>query len=242
MDGKGDNGAVGDANRDHYARRQMTTPPFPVPLKNAHELGPHGRRLWRIARLLLPQPYRALYEGHPRLPGQMWFEDRRVLYDTVRGLKPRRCFEVGTWLGGGSTLTIGRALRKNGVGRLHSVETDEWAHRRAREAYARHLPELGPFVDLHLGDYREVLAPVLDREGGVDFFVLDGAEDADETIEQFSFFNERSHPGTGLFAHDWRTEKCRLVRPALERSTTWTIERVVGPPKSIGLAVAHRFV
>ncbi|TMK39890.1 MAG: hypothetical protein E6G56_09620 [Actinobacteria bacterium] len=74
---------------------------------------------------------------------------------------------------------------------------------------------------------------LIDREEGVDFFVLDGAEDAEQTIEQFRFFDDRSHPGTALFAHDWETEKTRRLRPELERSEAWEIEQTVGPPKSV---------
>jgi predicted O-methyltransferase YrrM len=196
-------------------------------------------RLWQAARLLVPQPYRALYEGNLHMPGQMYFEDRRVLYDTVRRLKPQRCFEVGTWLGGGSTLVIARALRDNGGGRLHTIEILDDVHSKAVGYYERHVPELRPFVEFHLGDYRDHF-PALVENGGVDFFVLDGAENAEQTMEQFSFFDERSHPGTALFAHDWESEKSRLVRPEIEGSERWQVQKTVGPPKSVGLAVAER--
>jgi hypothetical protein len=215
------------------------TRPLPLALKNAHELGPQRSRLWLGARLLVPQPYRSLYEGHLHIPGQMWFEERRVLYETIRRLRPQQCFEVGTWMGGGSTFVIAQALRRNGGGRLHTIEVLDDVHRQAVERYERHVPELRPFVEFHLGDYRDVF-PELIRSGGVDFFVLDGAEDAEQTLEQFRFFDERSHVGTALFAHDWESEKTRLVRPELERSERWRIDQVVGPPKSVGLAIATR--
>lgn len=218
----------------------MTTRPLPLPVKNAHELGKWPFRAWFAARVLVPRSYRSLYEGHLHMPGQMWFEDRRVLYDTVRRLKPRHCFEVGTWMGGGSTLVIARALRDNGVGKLHTIEVLDDVHREAVDRYRTHVPELLPFVELHHGDYAEVFPPLLDEAGGVDFFVLDGAEDGAQTVEQFHFFDERSHAGTELFAHDWNTEKTRLLRPVLEGHPAWEITQVAGPPKSVGLAVAVR--
>jgi hypothetical protein len=220
----------------------MPTRALPFPLKNAHELSKNKFRLWVAARMLIPQPYRSLYEGHLHLPGQMWFEDRRVLYDTVRRVKPKVCFEVGTWLGGGSTLVIARALQKNGFGHLHTIETDDWAYPRAVESYERHAPDLKQFVTLHKGDYREHFPELIERAGTIDFFVLDGAEDAQETLDQFHYFDAHSHTGTELFAHDWETEKARLVRPELESSKTWRITEVVGEPKSVGLAVAQRVV
>jgi hypothetical protein len=215
------------------------TRPVPLALRNAHELGKNGFRLWVAARRLVPQPYRSLYEGHLQMPGQMYFEDRRVLYDAVRRLRPSRCFEVGTWMGGGSTLVIARALRDNGAGKLHTIELLEDVHRQAVGYYERHVPELRPYVEFHLGDYREHF-PALVEDGGVDFFVLDGAEDAEQTMEQFRFFDERSHVGTALFAHDWESEKSRLVRPEIEASSRWDVVATAAPPKSVGLAVAER--
>jgi hypothetical protein len=218
----------------------MTPRALPFALHNAHDLGKTRFRLWLLARLLVPPSYRSLYEGHLRLPGQMWFEDRRVLYATVRRLRPKRCYEIGTWLGGGSTLVVARALRDNGFGHIHSIETDDWAYEQSVARYRQHIPELEQFVTLHHGDYRDTFPDLIEQEGGIDFFVLDGAEDGQETLDQFRFFDERSHAGTELFAHDWETEKARLVRPVLEQSDTWEITETAGPPKSVGLAVARR--
>jgi hypothetical protein len=216
----------------------MPTRPLPLALRNAQDLGPWGARGWRLGRAVVPRRYRELYEGHLYISGQMWFEDRRVLYDTVRRLRPERCFEVGTWRGGGSTLVIARALHENGRGKLHTIETMEESHHVAVENYREHAAHLLPFVDFHLGDYRDAFPAIVEQAGGVDFFVLDGAEDGEQTVEQFRFFDERAHAGCELFAHDWETEKTRLLKPALEATERWTVQTVVGPPKSVGLAVA----
>jgi predicted O-methyltransferase YrrM len=213
---------------------------LPFALTNAHELSRPGAAAWALGRLLVPRVYRELYEGHRYIPGQMYFEDRRVLFNAIRRLRPRRCFEIGTWLGGGSTLVVARALAENGMGKLHTIEVQEDIHAQAVALYSKHLPELRPFVDFHQGDYRTVLPALLEQEGGVDFFVLDGAEDGAQTLAQFEFFDAHSHEGTALFAHDWETEKAALVRPLLEGSNDWLIDEVVRPPKSVGLAVAHR--
>src|SRR4051794_20136052 len=172
---------------------------LPFPLKNAHELSKWPFRAYVVGRFAVPRRYRALYEGHLHMPGQMWFEDRRVLYETVRRLRPRRCFEVGTWMGGGSTLVIARALRENRFGKLHTIEVLDDVHREAVDRYRAHVPDLLPFVELHHGDYTEVFPRLIDEGGGVDFFVLDGAEDGAQTLEQFNFFDARSHPSTELF-------------------------------------------
>ncbi|MDP9318811.1 MAG: class I SAM-dependent methyltransferase [Actinomycetota bacterium] len=217
-----------------------TVRPLPFAHTNAHDLGKWRFRAWIVARLAIPRSYRALYEGHLHMPGQMWFEDRRVLYEAVRALRPERCFEIGTWLGGGSTLVIARALRENGSGKLHTIEIMPDVHADAIRSYERHAPELRPFVEFHQGDYEAVFPELIKRAGGVDFFVVDGAEDGTQTMEQFEFFDAVSHPSTGLFAHDWESEKSRHVRPHLEQSDRWDVVRTAGPPKSVGLAVAVR--
>jgi hypothetical protein len=211
----------------------------PFALTNAHDLGKWRFRAWVVGRVVIPRSYRDLYEGHLYVLGQMWFEDRRVLYNTIRALRPERCFEIGTWVGGGSTLVIARALRENGSGKLHTIEIKADVHADATRLYERHAPELRPFVEFHRGDYKAVF-PELLRAGGVDFFVLDGAEDGAETMEQFEFFDAASHPGTALFAHDWGSEKCCRVRPYVEQSDRWEVVRTAGSPKSVGLAVAVR--
>jgi predicted O-methyltransferase YrrM len=218
----------------------MPTRPLPVALHNAHELSRWAFRAWFIGRNLVPRRYRDLYEGHLHIAGQMWFEDRRVLYDTVRRLRPQRCFEVGTWRGGGSTLVIARALHDNGEGVLHTIETHDESYRAAVDGYEKYLPQLLPFVEFYLGDYRDYFPEIVERDGGVDFFVLDGAEDGAQTVEQFEFFEAHARVGSELFAHDWKTEKTRLLRPALEATERWTVRTVAGPPKSVGLAVAAR--
>lgn len=217
----------------------MSARPLPFRLTNAHELSKWEMRGWKLIRPAVPRAYRSLYEGHLGLPGQLWFEDRRLVYETVRSLKPRSCFEIGTASGGGSTLVVCRALRANGYGRLHTIEVDQNAHQQARQAYTRLLPQLGPFVEFHLGDHHQAFRPLVEQSG-VDFFLLDGSDDPQETIEQFRFFERWSHSGTAMFAHDWEAEKMRLLRPHLEDSSRWSLTHVVGPPRSVGAAVAVR--
>ncbi|TMK39891.1 MAG: class I SAM-dependent methyltransferase [Actinobacteria bacterium] len=93
-----------------------------------------------MGRWLIPRPYRLLYEGHRKLPALFWFEDARVLHNTIRRLKPRRCFEIGTWLGGGSTLVIARALRQNGFGKIHTIEVERPTYEHAVHSYQQLLP------------------------------------------------------------------------------------------------------
>jgi len=40
-------------------------------------------------------------------------------------------------------------------------------------------------------------------------------------------------------AHDWGTEKMRLLRPVIESSPNWDIEVQLGEPESVGFVMAR---
>jgi len=195
---------------------------------------------WLIVRPFVPGKTRWFFEGHPALHGQLWFEDRRLLYNTVLKARPSHCFEIGTWKGGGSTLFIGNALHRLGSGILHTIEINNEFYEEAVNKYKVNLPHLKPYVVFHLGDYREKYSKILKSGIPVDFAILDGAEDPKQTLEQYQFFRPFFKSGAILMLHDWFTEKTALVRPILERSAEWEIITVLAPPKSVGFVVAAR--
>ncbi len=209
-------------------------------MKSTDVLSPRQRDLWKMIRFLVPPKARWYYEGHPALRGQLWYAERRLLYRTIRQYRPATCFEIGTWRGGGSTLFISQALHDNGAGLLHTIEIDRTFYEEARENYRRYLPHLQNHVAFHVGDFREVYGDILRNSGGVSFLLLDGAEQAEETVRQYDFFRPHLTSGSILMAHDWFTEKARLLRPLIEQSKEWDVRAVLGPPASVGFAVAER--
>ena len=230
-----------------------------MPLKSTSAFGRWQKAAWPVVRLFVPRETRWFAEGHPKIDGQLWVADRKLLYDTVRARAPKTCFEIGTWKGGGSTLFIAQALFDNGSGRLHTIELDNSIAAEARRAYETHLPHLLPYVVFHTGDYREqyrrYLAPdeaAPSRQGRAEaesgeldarrahFVFLDGPEDARETLAQYEFFAAHLQAGSALVVHDWLTDKARLVRDLLEHSRDWRIEQVLLPPRSVGCALAIR--
>ena len=60
------------------------------------------------------------------IEGQLNEAERRLITEAITGAakKPLVAIEVGTWLGGGSTLHILRALEQNGTGHLLGIEAD----------------------------------------------------------------------------------------------------------------------
>jgi predicted O-methyltransferase YrrM len=209
-------------------------------MKSSDNLTPRRKRLWGILRFAVPPRVRWFYEGHPALRGQLWYAERKVLYQTIKKYRPAVCFEIGTWKGGGSTLFISQALHDNRQGHLHTIEIDRDLRDEALRKYEQYLPHLVPFVTFHLGDYRERYGEILEETGGVDFLILDGPEDADETLRQYNFFLPYMKPGTVLMAHDWFTEKARLLKQQLTTDNSWSVLKILSPPASVGLALAIR--
>jgi len=171
--------------------------------------------------------------------GQLYNADRTCLYETVLETKPKQIFEVGTWLGGGSTFFLAKGLQKNGFGQLHTSETDAAMHGQAVKNYQREFPELLPFVKFYLGNSLQVFSPVLASKS-VDIVFLDGAENAEESVAELIMFEPFLHPGSIFMAHDWNTEKMRLLRPIIENSKDWKIVKVINPPESVGFVKAVR--
>lgn len=204
---------------------------------STQDFGWKRRLIWQAVRLVLPRRVRWFMEGHPRIPGQLWYRERRLLYRTIREFCPRHCFEIGTWRGGGSTLFIAQALYENGGGVLHTVEIDPTWHAEAVDNYRRLLPHLAPHVAFHLGDYREVLEPVLATVPRIDFLMLDGAEDAEQTRRQFEFFRPWLGAGSLVMVHDWRSEKTRLVREPFQVDPFWELLSELAPPRSLGFVL-----
>ncbi len=209
-------------------------------LKSTSAFGRWEKAAWPLVRPLVPRRARWFLEGHPALDGQLWFADRKLLYETVREVRPARCFEIGTWKGGGSTLFIAQALCDNGRGVLHTIEVDPDLAAEAKRGYGRYLPHLLPHVGFHVGDYVHEYAEILHAVGGVDLLFLDGAEDAHETLAQYEFFLPFISAGSVLLVHDWRTEKARLVRGAIEDAGAWRIDKMLLPPRSVGCVRAVR--
>lgn len=211
-----------------------------MPLKSISDFGPRKRAIWRVVRCFVPGRPRFFFEGRIEIPGQMWYAERKLLYETIRKGKPQSCFEISTWRGGGSTLFLTQALYENKKGVLHTVEADPALQHAAKSSYEKYLPKLLPFVEFHLGDYRQEFASHLGEIERVDFLFLDGAEDGDQTLAQYKFFEPWLKPGSLLLVHDWLTEKTRLLRPEIERSGKWVQQKILLLPVSVGMVLLER--
>ena len=80
---------------------------------------------------------------NPDIEGQLSKDERQLLVDTVLKMAapPQIVVEVGTWLGGGSTLYILRALHQLGSGRHWGIESNKDIYEKMIAAMRAAAPE-----------------------------------------------------------------------------------------------------
>jgi predicted O-methyltransferase YrrM len=180
---------------------------------------------------------------YPEIEGQLSEAERRFLTEAITQAekKPERVIEVGTWLGGGSTLHILRALEKNGKGHLWGIEADRSIydkmlaniHFAAPEASNRFTPIFGFSQDV----IRQWLSEQ-ESEIAVDFAFLDGGNNPGEQIEEFQLLDPWIPVGGQLMAHDAKMRKGKWLVPYLSQLDNW--EARVFDSSQVGLLVARK--
>jgi predicted O-methyltransferase YrrM len=163
---------------------------------------------------------------NPPLEGQLSSGERKLLADALLNMpaKPQIVIEVGTWLGGGSTLHILRALQKNGEGHLWGVEAVRDIYEKmisnlqaeVPEALDRFTPLFG-FSDKVLPEWLASL-PANTR---IDLAFLDGGDSPGEQIEEFKLLAPHIKVGGILMSHDARLRKGKWIVPYVALLDNW---------------------
>ena len=160
------------------------------------------------------------------IAGQLNAEERRIVTAAVLEAeqKPKIILEVGTWLGGGSTLHLLRALDKNGAGGLWGIEADRSTYDGMLKNIRTAAPEaLSRFTPL-FGFSQEVIPRWLEELGPkekIDVVFLDGGNNPGEQIDEFKLLAPRIPIGGQLMAHDAKLRKGKWLGPYLSRLDNW---------------------
>ena len=160
------------------------------------------------------------------IEGQLNEAERRLITEAITGAakKPLVAIEVGTWLGGGSTLHILRALEQNGTGHLWGIEADRSIYERMLANIRAAAPtEISRFTPL-LGFSQDVLKQWKKEQPAdvtVDFVFLDGGNNPREQIEEFELLDPLMPVGGQLMSHDAKLRKGRWLVPFISRLDNW---------------------
>ena len=161
-----------------------------------------------------------------KIEGQLSSEERALLVSAVCSgdVKPKVVLEVGTWLGGGSTLHILRALEKNGEGRLWGIEADLGIYEEMLQNLRRAAPAaMRRFTPL-FGFSKKVIPQWLKEQGEgfqIDLAFLDGGNRPGEQIMEFKLLDPRIPVGGILMAHDAKMRKGKWLVPYVSRLDNW---------------------
>jgi len=160
------------------------------------------------------------------IPGQLSATERRLLTEaiTLAPTKPKIVIEVGTWLGGGSTLHILRALEKNNAGHLWGIEADRSIYERMLANIRTGAPEAANRFTPLFGFSQDVLVQWKEEQGPgviVDFAFLDGGNNPREQIDEFRVLDPLIPVGGQLMAHDAKARKGRWLVPFMSRLDNW---------------------
>lgn len=163
------------------------------------------------------------------IQGQLNPQERSFITNAILDapVKPRIALEVGTWLGGGSTLHILRALEKNGQGHLYGIEADASIYERmvanirqaAPEAAARFTPIFG-FSDKAIPQWLAQQP----KDVKLDFVFLDGGNRPMEQIIEFRLLDQYIPVGGQLLGHDARKRKGKFLVPYLQLLDNWEFQ------------------
>ena len=163
------------------------------------------------------------------IEGQLNTREREIITGVIldQNPQPKVVLEIGTWLGGGSTLHFLRALEKNGEGRLWGIECDRSIYEKMIENIRKGAPEaLHRFTPVF--GFSQVAIPELLREQGADFQIdvlfLDGGNNPMEQIEEFWLCDAHMPVGARLLSHDAKLRKGKWLVPYVSLLDNWKCE------------------
>jgi hypothetical protein len=163
------------------------------------------------------------------IEGQLNAAERELLTDAILKApkKPEVVIEVGTWLGGGSTITFLRALHQNGTGHLWGVEANRSIYDRMMANLTSLAPEvMGQFTPL-FGLSDQVLPRWIAEQKKplqIDVAFLDGGNNPSEQIIEFEILDPYLPVGAHLFSHDAHHRKGKWLIPFLSRLDNWEMK------------------
>lgn len=163
------------------------------------------------------------------IDGQLNAAERSLLAAPLLAAPERdlHVLEVGTWLGGGSTLTFLQALERNGRGQLWGIEADRSIYDRMLANLRAAVPEAVHRFTPLFGFSQKVIPSWLAEKPAefmVDVVFLDGGNNPREQITEFNLLAPRVPVGGHVFSHDAKLRKGKWLVPYLRLLDNWECE------------------
>ena len=160
------------------------------------------------------------------MAGQLNERECQILASAICSVakKPQVVMEVGTWLGGGSTLHILRALEENGTGHLWGIEANHSIYERMVTNIRAAVPKASARFTPLFGFSQAVIPKWLADQPHnveVDLVFLDGGNRPGEQIKEFQLLDSHIPIGGQLLAHDVKLRKGKWLLPYISKLDHW---------------------
>jgi len=157
----------------------------------------------------------------PMIQGQLNSQERELIrsYLLMGNLPPQVAVEVGTWLGGGSTMVILREFCRAGVGHLWGVEADKSIYDQMIANLRAHIPETLNFFTPIFGTSQKKIPEWLASRGfskDIDFIFLDGGDSPREQVDEFLLLAPYLRVGGSILSHDANFRKGKWFVPFIK--------------------------
>jgi predicted O-methyltransferase YrrM len=150
--------------------------------------------------------------------GQLSSTEKKILVEyLLKGDKPPQiAIEVGTWLGGGSTLHILRELIRQGEGHLWGIEADKSIYEAMLSNIKSALPNSLSYFTPIFGFSQKVLPGLIRNQSAkqaIDFVFLDGGDSPSEQVDEFEILDPSIVVGGRVVSHDAKLRKGKWFVP-----------------------------
>lgn len=157
----------------------------------------------------------------PDIESQLHPAEKDILKKALASFDAPTILEVGTYKGGGSTLTFLQVLESLGRGKLVGIEADRSVFDEMKSNISSVYPSYFDFFEPIHGFSQAVIPSLLLRIKRFDLVFLDGGNNPREQIEEFELLKEAIPVGGYLFSHDANLRKGRWLVPYLLELDNW---------------------
>jgi predicted O-methyltransferase YrrM len=149
--------------------------------------------------------------------------EKEILRRRVDAMRNPNILEIGTYKGGGSTLTFLQALKHKGAGKLVGIEADPDVFAEMKANISSVDAEYFDFFEPISGFSQHVIPNLLRKYVRFDLVFLDGGNNPREQIEEFELLKDAIPVGGFLFSHDANLRKGHWLVPYLSGLDNWRV-------------------
>jgi predicted O-methyltransferase YrrM len=157
------------------------------------------------------------------IESQLHIAEKDILRTRVAAMTDPTILEIGTYKGGGSTLTFLEAIKRKNSGKLIGIEADPDVFAEMKANIISVDAGYFSFFEPISGFSQRVIPGLLTKYPRFDLAFLDGGNNPREQIEEFELLKDAIPVGGFLFSHDANLRKGHWLVPYLRELDNWRV-------------------